>query len=137
MLCSAAMRRTTGEIGGLCSSGCASPGDAPVSIVASSAPTSTVAPTSTSSDVTRPVAGDGTSVSTLSVEISTIGSSASLQSPPRLFHSPTVPHPPLPLHDGPLGGGHAHLRHRDLGGTSKRGAHGTPPSRCRPAEASR
>src|SRR3954470_13245050 len=91
MLCSAAMRRTTGEMGGLCSSGCASPGDAPVSIVASSVPTSTVAPTSTSIDVTRPVAGDGTSVSTLSVEISTIGSSASTQSPTRFFHSTTVP----------------------------------------------
>src|ERR671920_2364759 len=91
MLCSAAIRRTTGEIGGLCSSGCASPGEAPVSIVASNVPTSTVAPTSTSIDVTRPVAGDGTSVSTLSVEISTIGSSDSTQSPTRFFHSTTVP----------------------------------------------
>src|SRR4051794_1064970 len=91
MLCSAAMRRTTGEIGGLCSSGWASPGTAPVSIVASTVPTSTVAPTSTSSDITRPVAGDGTSVSTLSVEISTIGSSDSTQSPTRFFHSTTVP----------------------------------------------
>src|SRR4051812_23271488 len=95
------MRRTTGEIGGGCSaprsplpapsSTCASPGAAAVSIVASSVPTSTVAPTSTSIDVTRPVAGDGTSVSTLSVEISTIGSSASTQSPTRFFHSTTVP----------------------------------------------
>src|SRR4051812_39176027 len=95
------MRRTTGEIGGGCSaprsplpapsSTCASPGAAPVSIVASSVPTSTVAPTSTSSDTTRPVAGDGTSVSTLSVEISTIGSSDSIQSPTRFFHSTTVP----------------------------------------------
>src|SRR4051812_41899541 len=95
------MRRTTGEIGGGCSaprsplpapsSTCASPGAAPVSIVASSVPTSTVAPTSTAIAVTRPVAGDGTSVSTLSVEISTIGSSASTQSPTRFFHSTTVP----------------------------------------------
>src|SRR4051795_2200523 len=91
MSCSAAMRRTTGEIGGLCSSPCASPGTPPVSIVASTVPTSTVAPTSTSSDTTRPVAGDGTSVSTLSVEISTIGSSDSIQSPTRFFHSTTVP----------------------------------------------
>src|SRR3954471_19822954 len=91
MSCSAAIRRTTGEIGGLCSSGCASPGDAPVSIVANTVPTSTVAPIPTSSDVTRPVAGDGTSVSTLSVEISTIGSPASPPSPTRLFPSTTVP----------------------------------------------
>src|SRR3954452_409823 len=54
-------------------------------------PTSTVAPVSTSIDTTRPVAGDGTSVSTLSVEISTIGSSDSIQSPTRFFHSTTVP----------------------------------------------
>src|SRR3954471_14759783 len=60
-------------------------------MVARMVPTSTVIPTSTSSDVTRPVAGDGTSVSTLSVEISTIGSSASTQSPTRFFHSTTVP----------------------------------------------
>src|SRR4051812_44763945 len=67
------------------------PGLEPVSIVASTVPTSTVAPTSTEMDVTRPVAGDGTSVSTLSVEISTIGSSDSTQSPTRFFHSTTVP----------------------------------------------
>src|SRR3954454_14624303 len=90
MPCSSAIRRTTGEIGGLCSSGGASPGDAPVSIVARTVPTSTVAPTSTSSDTTRPVAGDGISVSTLSVEISTIGSSDFTQSPTRFFHSNTV-----------------------------------------------
>src|SRR5881227_4506268 len=58
---------------------------------ASTAPTSTVTPTSTASSVTRPVAGDGTSVSTLSVEISTIGSSDSTQSPTCFFHSTTVP----------------------------------------------
>src|SRR3954471_11439088 len=60
-------------------------------MVARMVPTSTVIPTSTSSDVTRPVAGDGTSVSTLSVEISTIDSSDSTQSPTRFFHSTTVP----------------------------------------------
>src|SRR3954469_2218090 len=92
MWCSSAMRRTTGEIGGGCSSStCGCPGRSSVSIVASTVPTSTVTPTSTSTDVTRPVAGDGTSVSTLSVEISTIGSSASPQSPTRFFHSTTVP----------------------------------------------
>src|SRR3954453_4726700 len=91
MPCSSAIRRTTGEIGGLCSSGWASPGDRPGWIVRRTGPPSTGAPTSTSSDTTRPVAGDGTSVSTLSVEISTIGSSDSIQSPTRFFHSTTVP----------------------------------------------
>src|SRR5881397_22847 len=102
------MRRTTGETGGRCSeppfsvcplctahwplsSACASPGTAAVSIRASTVPTSTVTPTSTASDTTRPLAGAGTSVSTLSVEISTIGSSDSTQSPTRFFHSTTVP----------------------------------------------
>src|SRR3954451_7185189 len=92
MWCSFAMRRTTGEIGGGCSSStCGCPGRSSVSIVASTVPTSTVVPTSTSIAVTRPVAGDGTSVSTLSVEISTIGSSDSIPSPTRFFHSTTVP----------------------------------------------
>src|SRR3954447_3311304 len=107
-LCSSAMRRTTGETGGLCSacpfsvcalctahcalsSTCASPGTAAVSMLASTVPTSTVLPTSTAIDTTRPDAGEGTSVSTLSVEISTIGSSFSTQSPTRFFHSTTVP----------------------------------------------
>ena len=45
------------------------------------APTSTVSPSSTSRDVTRPVNGDGTSVSTLSVDISKIGSSSFTSSP--------------------------------------------------------
>src|SRR3954468_10019408 len=96
------MRRTTGEIGGawplplaggggVSSSTCASPGRAPTSILASTVPTSTVSPTCTASAATRPLAGDGTSVSTLSVEISTIGSSFSTQSPTRFFHSTTVP----------------------------------------------
>src|SRR3954454_2346436 len=100
---SAAIRRTTGDTGGGCSasangerrtafsSACASPGRAAVSIRASNTPTSTVLPTSTRISDTRPDAGDGTSVSTLSVEISTIVSSASTQSPTRFFHSTTVP----------------------------------------------
>src|SRR3954466_12894723 len=92
MWCSSAIRRTTGDTGGGCSSStCGCPGRSSVSIVASTVPTSTVVPTSTSTAGTRPVAGDGTSVSTLSVEISTIGSSASTQSPTRFFHSTTVP----------------------------------------------
>src|SRR3954465_14969577 len=101
MWCSFAMRRTKGETGGGCSSstwGC--PGRSSVSIVASIVPTSTVVPTSTSTAVTRPVAGDGTSVSTLSVEISTIGSSASTQSPTRFLPSTTVP----PATDTPIWG---------------------------------
>src|SRR5947207_15252930 len=58
---------------------------------ASSAPTSTVTPGSTRISATRPLAGDGISVSTLSVEISTIASSASTQSPTRLRHWTIVP----------------------------------------------
>ena len=45
------------------------------------APTSTVSPSSTRRDVTWPVNGDGTSVSTLSVDISKIGSSSFTSSP--------------------------------------------------------
>ncbi len=98
MLCSAAMRRTTGVTGGsapcgvaFCSSTCGSPGFAPASSRARTVPTSTVAPTSTRISVTRPLSGEGTSVSTLSVEISTITSSRSTQSPTRLCHSTIVP----------------------------------------------
>src|SRR2546423_2872893 len=99
--CCSAIRRTTGDIGGACplavaaggacSSACGSPGVATVSIRARSVRTSTVVPTSTRISARRPPAGDGTSVSTLSVEISTTISSASTQSPTRFFHSTTVP----------------------------------------------
>ena len=54
---------------------CASPGFASVAIRASTVPTSTVVPTSTTTSLSRPAAGEGTSVSILSVEISQIGSS--------------------------------------------------------------
>ena len=54
-------------------------------------PTSTVVPTSTTISATRPAAGDGTSVSILSVEMSTIGSSYATQSPGCLRHSTIVP----------------------------------------------
>src|SRR5205085_1033584 len=54
-------------------------------------PTGTVTPTSTRISVTRPAAGDGISVSILSVEISTMVSSRSTQSPGRFFHSAIVP----------------------------------------------
>src|SRR6185503_3305236 len=50
-----------------------------------------VAPTSTTISATRPVAGDSTSVSILSVEIEAMISSASIQSPTCFFHSTTVP----------------------------------------------
>src|SRR5947209_5758372 len=111
------MRRTTGEIGGAwpspllpffpnsllptpnsgaggagsCSSACACPGFEPISIRAKTSPTGTVTPTSTRISVTRPAAGDGISVSILSVEISTIVSSRSTQSPGRFFQSAIVP----------------------------------------------
>jgi hypothetical protein len=70
---------------------CASPGFASVAIRASTVPTSTVVPTSTSTSRTRPVAGASTSVSILSVEIEAMISSASIQSPTCFFHSTTVP----------------------------------------------
>src|SRR5919108_199896 len=64
---------------------------AAVSIVASTVPTSTVSPGPTSTSVSRPLAGAGTSVSALSVEISTIGSSASTESPGSFFQATIVP----------------------------------------------
>jgi hypothetical protein len=48
---------------------------------ASSVPTATVSPSCTRISVTTPLAGDGTSVSTLSVEISSSVSSAAIGSP--------------------------------------------------------
>src|SRR5881628_4061605 len=70
---------------------CASPGLASVAIRAITVPTSTVVPTSTRISATRPLAGDSTSVSILSVEIAQMISSASTQSPGCLRHSTTVP----------------------------------------------
>ena len=58
---------------------------------ASTVPTSTVSPSGTRISVTTPEAGDGTSVSTLSVEISSSVSSASIVSPTCLFHFVIVP----------------------------------------------
>ncbi len=62
-----------------------------VEISASRAPTATVSPSPAWIFTIRPAAGDGTSASTLSVEISTIVSSASTVSPSCLRHSSTVP----------------------------------------------
>src|SRR4029078_4383280 len=70
---------------------CASPGRASVAIRAITVPTSTVSPTPTMISATRPLAGDSTSVSILSVEIAAMISSASIQSPTCFFHSTTVP----------------------------------------------
>src|SRR3954470_1278103 len=58
---------------------------------ASTSPTGTVTPTSTRISATRPAVGDGISVSILSVEISTIVSSRSIQSPGFFFQSAMVP----------------------------------------------
>src|SRR4051795_9737167 len=69
----------------------ACPGFDSVSIRASTSPTGTVTPTSTRISVTRPATGDGISVSILSVEISTIVSSRSIQSPGLFFQSAMVP----------------------------------------------
>jgi hypothetical protein len=62
-----------------------------VAISASTAPTVTVSPSAAWIFATVPVAGAGTSASTLSVEISTIVSSAETGSPSRLCHSRMVP----------------------------------------------
>ena len=70
---------------------CASPGRASVAIRAITVPTSTVSPTATTISATRPLAGDSTSVSILSVEIEAMISSAWTQSPTCFFHSTTVP----------------------------------------------
>src|SRR3954469_7197659 len=63
----------------------------PSSISIPAVPTGTVAPSATKSFVTVPATGDGTSVSTLSVEISNNGSSALTSSPSALSHFKIVP----------------------------------------------
>src|SRR3954470_22354915 len=63
----------------------------PSSISITAVPTGTVAPSATKSFVTVPATGDGTSVSTLSVEISNNGSSALTSSPSALSHFKIVP----------------------------------------------
>ena len=62
-----------------------------VSITAMGVPTSTVSFSSTRISTIRPPAGEGTSESTLSVEISSSVSSGSTVSPTAFFHSSTVP----------------------------------------------
>ena len=63
----------------------------PASTSASSVPTATVSPSGTRIFVTTPATGEGTSVSTLSVEISSSGSSAVTVSPGCLSHFVIVP----------------------------------------------
>ena len=64
---------------------------APAAMRASTWPTVTVSPAWARISVIVPEAGAGTSASTLSVEISTIVSSASIESPTCLAHSSTTP----------------------------------------------
>src|SRR3954468_18886706 len=71
-----------------------------VEISASSCPTSTVSPSGAWILTMVPEAGLGTSASTLSVEISTMTSSASIESPSCLCHSRTVPS----VTDSPIAG---------------------------------
>ena len=61
------------------------------SMNATMVPTSTVSPSATRTSARTPPAGDGISASTLSVEISRIGSSRSTDSPGRFSHLDTVP----------------------------------------------
>ncbi len=67
------------------------PASPPSSISINAVPTGTVAPSSTRIFETVPATGDGTSVSTLSVEISKSGSSRSTWSPSFLSHFRIVP----------------------------------------------
>ena len=60
-------------------------------MTASSTPTSTVSSSWTLMDVTMPAAGEGISVSTLSVETSSRGSSTSTRSPSFFSQRVTVP----------------------------------------------
>src|SRR3712207_8072640 len=60
-------------------------------MTASSAPTSTVSSSATRILLSTPAAGEGISVSTLSVETSSSGSSTSTCSPSCLSHRVTVP----------------------------------------------
>jgi len=69
--------------------GADAPGSPPIR--ASTVPTTTVSPSWTRISETTPDAGDGTSVSTLSVEISSSVSSASIVSPTFFDHFVTVP----------------------------------------------
>src|SRR5947207_518057 len=69
-------------------SGAAAPGS---SISINAVPTGTVVPSSTRIFRTVPATGEGTSVSTLSVEISNNGSSRSTESPSRFSHFKIVP----------------------------------------------
>ena len=70
--------------------GAASP-DAPSSMTASCAPTATVSSSSTEMPRRMPDAGEGISVSTLSVDTSRSGSSTSTRSPSFLSQRVTVP----------------------------------------------
>ncbi len=63
----------------------------PTAIRAITWPTVTVSPSSTKISVTVPLAGDGSSTSTLSVEISTIVSSTLICAPTLACHSRIVP----------------------------------------------
>ena len=83
-------------------SGAAAAGAAPLveSISHSSWPTSTVSPSPARTFTTVPAVGEGTSASTLSVEISTRISSGSTGSPSFLCHSRTVPS----VTDSPIAG---------------------------------
>jgi hypothetical protein len=77
-----------------------SPPASPGLIRASTAPTSTVSSGCAAIEVTTPLAGAGTSASTLSVDTSTIVAPSSIVSPSETCHSSTVPS----LTDSPISG---------------------------------
>ena len=80
-----------GASGSGCAAGASAGAPASPPITASFVPTSTVSPSWTRICVTTPLAGLGTSVSTLSVEISSSDSSAAISSPTCLSHFVIVP----------------------------------------------
>jgi len=88
---SAAASSSAGASAGGASSASTSAAAVSVSSVAMMVPTSTVSPSSTSVSVSTPPLGEGTSVSTLSVPISSRISSCSTSSPGCLCQAMTVP----------------------------------------------
>ena len=80
-----------GATGAATGAGVATGATAPSSMTASSAPTATVASTATTILVRVPLTGEGISVSTLSVDTSSSGSSTLTWSPSDLSHRVTVP----------------------------------------------
>src|SRR5450756_1197280 len=88
---SAGTSTETSAEGGAIGAGALAETGAPVRITARAAPTGTVSSSATRISCSTPAIGDGISVSTLSVEISSRGSSSATLSPTCLSHRVTIP----------------------------------------------